>query len=141
MYADVLHGLGCFEEVKDLVKEACAKTLKVLRPRLNELDLRFLLWVLEVFEMEISELMSQEKRADNELFMQKREFLKWKCWRELVKLRVKRRLLNDFKGWDLHTQRLVAASMKRRIRVLLEGGKKHPWYYCWLGDPCLIWNQ
>ena len=100
--------------------------MKEFRPRLDEAEIRFLLFALENFSVTLEVMLRDQKRAYWEEYRAKREFAKWKDYKLLLDWRAKKSLLVEFKIWHLEDQASIVQDMKRRFKQLLNGGKPHP---------------
>ena len=116
------------------MKEATAKGLRDLRPRLDMREIRFLVHVLEDYLVTLDSMLKEEKAVDHEVVCLTRDFRKLVAHEILVELRAKRKQLEELKAWRFHEQAVVTKDLMRRFEGLLKGEKRHP---KWLAERSL----
>jgi len=116
------------------LKEATAKGLRDLRPRLDMREIRFLVHVLENYLVTLDSMLKEENSIEREVVCLTRDFRKLVAHEILVELRAKRKLLEELKAWRFREQVVVTKDLMRRFEGLLKGAKRHP---KWLAERSL----
>lgn len=108
------------------LKTKSEKNLKDFRPRLDEREIRFLIFALENFSVTLEVLMKDQEKADSQEWRSKKKLLKWRDYKLLLDWKAKKRLLQDLEAWQFDKQLRIANDVKRRFEGLLMGRKPHP---------------
>lgn len=108
--------------------------VRELRPRLDPLELRFLIHVLRVQESMLKLRHGEEEELEKHISKLRREFRRGAGYSVFKQLQQKRAQLAQLRAQQSVKQALICRDLARRFEGMLNGRKPHP---NWLAELCL----
>jgi hypothetical protein len=121
--------VGCPQKVNCLTKDAVAKTLKDFRPRLDERECKFLIWVLDKFREDVATLEQERRKTEGLYYSLQNELRIGATTPELWMLQAARRRLHQLNDMCLDWKDQIAYDMIKRLKGLLSETIIHPRSY------------